>query len=124
MKTVTIYEKEYPIEYTVEAQNKVAEKGGGLKKVRDVLTNSMPFVLAVMMQAAFHRGQVFGKMSGVEYDGPEPLTEDEISAILMPRDMQDVVEIMVDVINEANKSDVEVTPDKKTGKKTKGMPSE
>lgn len=117
MKTITIMGVDYPIEYTVEAQGKFAEKGGGLKQVSNILQNNPSFALSAMMQAACNRGKVYARMSGVEYDGPEPLSESDLSAILMPRDMVNVIKTMSEVMADAFKADVETAPEKKTGKK-------
>lgn len=123
MKEVTILGKNYPIEYTVEAQSKFAEKGGGLKRVSTVITNYPSFALSTMMVAAANRKKVFAKMEGTEYDGPEPMSEDELNAILMPADLPEILKTMTGVMSEAFKTDVETAPEKKTGKKTKATPS-
>ena len=124
MKEVTILGKNYPIEYTVEAESKFAEKGGGLKQVLTVISNYPSFALSTMMLAAAHRKKVFAKIESTEYDGPEPMSEEELNAILMPADLSNILKIMTDVMGEAFKADVETAPEKKTGKKTKVTPSE
>ena len=124
MKEVTILGKNYPIEYTVEAQSKFAEKGRGLKRVSTVITNYPSFALSTMMVAAANRKKVFAKMEGTEYDGPEPMSEDELNAVLMPPDLPEILRTMTGVMSEAFKTDVETAPEKKTGKKTKATPSE
>ena len=124
MKTVTILGKEYPIEYTVEAQSKFAEKGGGLKKIAETLSMYPSFALSVMMEAAYHRKKVLAKMDGVECDIAEPLSESDIDAVLMPHEMVGITKTMMDVMSEAYKADVETAPEKKTGKKTKATLSE
>lgn len=122
MKEVTILGKNYPIEYTVEAQSKFAEKGGGLKRVSTVITNYPSFALSTMMVAAAHRKKVFAKMEGTEYDGPEPMSEDELNAILMPTDLLEILRDMTGVMSEAFKTDVETAPEKNTGKKKQKPP--
>ena len=124
MKEVTILGKNYPIEYTVEAQSKFAEKCGGLKRVLTVVSNYPSFALSTMMLAAAHRKKVFAKIEGTEYNGPDPISEEELDAILMPADLLNILKTMTDVMGEAFEADVETAPEKKTGKKTKVTPSE
>ena len=89
-----------------------------------VISNYPSFALSTMMLAAAHRKKVFAKIEGTEYDGPEPMSEEELNAVLMPADLSNILKIMTDVMGEAFKVDVETAPEKKTGKKTKVTPSE
>lgn len=117
MKEILIAGKRYPIEYTVEAQSKIAEKAGGLKKVGDVITNNPCFLIATMMTAAYHRNKIFADIDGREFDSVEPLTEDALSAVLLPPELNKLMPTVMEVMSEACKADVETVPDKV--KKTK-----
>ena len=117
MKTVSILGKEYPIEYTVEAQSMIAERSGGLENVAKTLTNHAAFFLYAMMVGAYNRQRVLAKYSGDEYEGPEPLQEGDISAILFPKDMRTIIQTMTEVIKEASITDVEVAEEKNPKKK-------
>ena len=117
MRNITILDKEYPIEYTVEAQAKVAEKAGDLKKVSEVIDRYPCFIISVMMSAAYHRNQVFARLDGKEYEGAQPLGEDELNAILMPHELKPIMLTVVEVMNEAFKTDVETAPDKSVKQK-------
>lgn len=115
MKNITIFGKEYSIEYTVEVQSKFAEKSGGLDKIGDIFDNNFPFTLATMMDAAQKRLKFEGK------EGGDTLTEKEISditAILTPFELNTIKREAINVINSACKADVEVAEEKgQKGKK-------
>lgn len=117
MKSIKIAGKEYPIEYTVEAQAKVAEKAGDINKIADVIKDNPCFLLAVMMEAAQHRNEVFARISGKEAESVTLFTEDELKVILTPAEQSAAMKAVMEVMTAALKADVETVPEK--GKKTK-----
>ena len=122
---VTVAGKEYPIAYTVEAQNKVAEKAGGLDRIKDLLGSeqlSNITMLHIMLEAADRRNRALAKMAGEEYSGQEIPTEEDLQDLILMGEMRGIVKAIGDAMREGGKSEVEILPEK--GKKTKATPPE
>lgn len=117
MENILILGKEYPIEYTVEAQAKVIEKAGDIQKIAEVFQNSPCFLLSVMMEAAQHRNEVFAMINGKDSEPVKLLTEEELKTVLTPVEQRKAMTIAMEVVAKALKADVETAPE--TGKKTK-----
>lgn len=121
MKNITILGKEYPIEYTVEAQGMIVERAGGMDKLGVVFEEHFAFMLSTMLIAAKHKNEFFSKMNNEKYEGNEPLTEEELSdiiAILLPSEKNRIAKEVMTVVNEACKADVETVEEKgRKGKK-------
>lgn len=117
MENILILGKEYPIEYTVEAQAKVIEKAGDIQKISEVIQNNPCFLISVMMEAAQHRNAVFAMINGKESEAGKLLTEEELKTVLTPVEQRAAMTIAMEVVTKALKSDVETAHE--TGKKTK-----
>lgn len=123
---VTINGTEYPIAYTVEAQNQVAERAGGLDKIKDCIGGErLPHmaVLHIMMEAAERRNKVLARMNGEEYSGPAIPDEGDMKEIVLIGEMRGIMEAISAAMREGNRSEVELAPEpQKTGKKTEAIP--
>lgn len=115
---VIINGTEYPIAYTVEAQNKLAERAGGLEKIKDMIGSqelSHMAVLHIMMEAAERREKVMAKMAGEEYSGPVIPDEEDLKNLVLIGEMTEVIHRITMAMREGNKSEVEIKEE--TGKK-------
>lgn len=113
---VVINGVEYPIAYTVEAQKMVADKVGGLDKIKDVIgseTLTNMDMIHIMMVAGDHRERALARMRGEEYEGtPIPAAED-LEALMLPRELAPAIKALSVAMKEGNKSEVEVKPEPK-----------
>ena len=75
------------------------------------------FFLAVMMEAAQHRNEVFARISGKKAESVTLFTEDDLKIVLTPFEQGAAMKAAMEVITTALKADVETVPEK--GKKTK-----
>lgn len=115
---VIINGTEYPIAYTVEAQSKLAERAGGLDKIKDMIGShelSHMEVLHIMMEAAERREKVMAKMAGEEYSGPVIPDEEDLNDLILIGEMPEVMKSITLAMREGNKSEVEIKEE--TGKK-------
>ena len=107
---------EYPIAMTVEAQRRIAEKAGGLDKIKDVIGSeqlSNMAVLHILIEAGVRRKKVLAKMAGEEYVPPVIPDEEDIPDLMYFSESADVMKAMNAAFREGNKSEVEIKPEPK-----------
>ena len=113
---VTIGGVEYPIAMTVEAQSRIAEKAGGLNKIKDVMGSkklSNMAVLHILIEAGVRREKVLAKMAGEEYIPPVIPDEEDIPDLMYYTESAEVMKAMNEAFREGNKSEVEIKPEPK-----------
>lgn len=113
---VTIGGVEYPIAMTVEAQSRIAEKAGGLDKIKDVMGSeklSNMAVLHILIEAGVRREKVLAKMAGEEYIPPVIPDEEDIPDLMYYTESAEVMKAMNAAFREGNKSEVEIKPEPK-----------
>lgn len=113
---VTIGGVEYPIAMTVEAQSRIAEKAGGLDKIKDVMGSeklSNMAVLHILIEAGVRRENVLAKMAGEEYIPPVIPDEEDIPDLMYYTESAEVMKAMNAAFREGNKSEVEIKPEPK-----------
>lgn len=115
MASVKVLGTEYPMAYTVGAQNELAAHFGSLEAIAalaesDAASNADASVrmVAAFMSAAARRGRVRAKVLGETYDGPEPLSYDELTAVLSNEDLLQMSQAIREAIEEGNHRTVEV----------------
>ena len=96
MVSVKIFEKEYPIAYTVAAQSKIADRFGGIEKIEQAfgagdiaaLMENMAFCASVMMGAYEDREAVRSEAVGNIYARSITLTPEQVSAAILPSEVK------------------------------------
>lgn len=127
--TIRILEKEYPLAYTIMAQEAIAKRHGGLEKWGETMESievddmmgEMAFMAAEMTKGAYEREKVRCKIYGEEYTGPGYLTEEEIKAATQNGEMKEIAIAVMKAMKEGNEATVEVKEEK--GKNAKTTPS-
>lgn len=128
MASITIFGREYPMAYTVEAQAKIAKRFGGIEKIElafsteDVASMmvNMAFCAAVMCKAYEDRERVRCRFMGAEYTPNEVMSEAELICAIDPREVLEISSAVMETMKEGNKTTVEVAPAK--GKNTDATP--
>lgn len=117
---VTILGNEYPLEYTVEAQSKIAERFGALENIETVFdtgvakaAENIVFMLATMMEAAEKRERVACAVMCKEYTGKTALTEGDLKAVIRMQDFKEMQMAVMATMTEGNKVSVETEEEKK-----------
>lgn len=117
---VTILGNEYPLEYTVEAQSKIADRFGGLENIETIFdtgvakaTENIVFMLATMMEAAEKRERVACAVMCKEYTGKTALTERDLKAVIRMQDFKEMQMAVMATMTEGNKVSVETEEEKK-----------
>lgn len=122
MKT-TIGGVEFDLAFTVEAQKKVEERFGGMDKnhieqifdTTDMVKffENMAFMGATMINAGRHREAVRRMAMGETYEAREPITPEQVEALLTPGETPELKGVIAKTINEGNKVTVEIEPPKR-----------
>ena len=117
---VTILGNEYPLEYTVEAQSKIAERFGALENIETVFdtgvakaAENIVFMLATMMEAAEKRERVACAVMCKEYTGKTALTEGDLKAVIRMQDFKEMQMAVMATMTEGSKVSVETEEEKK-----------
>lgn len=129
---ITLFEKEYPAEYTLEVQEAMTEKFGGIGKEqmeaifdttdKKQFVSNMAFMAVSMMEAARHRASVRAKIMGDKFDPTEIPQEGEVVAIMevmTPAEVSAMTGEIMLTITEGNRGKVktkEAADSKKNGK--------
>lgn len=120
---ITILGKEFPIEYTIQAQQEMAEKFGdsffefseensgsfvsAAKSMMDVSC-----IISILMSGAEKRERVRCMMYGEEFTGPKALTAEEVAAAVHPGNFLEYRVAIVECIKSAQKTTVEIQKEK------------
>ena len=124
MNTVKIFDKEYPLAFTIEAQSQIAKKAGGLDKLDELLDKEDPtqamensiFLVSVLLKAAENRERVKTRMMGnpqEKFEVSVP-TYEELLLVAEPKQIKEWMEVVFQVIKESSQVTVEVEPQKKS----------
>lgn len=128
MASITIFDREYPLAYTVAAQSEIAKKFGGIEKIKlafnpedaAAMMENMAFCAAVMAKAHEDRERVKSKAMGTEYAGRDIPEAKDIAAAVEPKDVLEIAKKIMEAIKEGNNISVEVEP--KKGKNAEATP--
>lgn len=120
MASITVFGREYPMAYTVEAQAEIAKRFGGIEKIElafnteDVASMmvNMAFCAAVMCKAYEDRERVRCKFMGTEYTPNEVMSEAELICVIEPKEVPNISNSVMEAMKEGNKTTVEVEPAK------------
>ena len=117
---VTILGNEYPLEYTVEAQSKIAERFGAIENIENIfdtgvakVTENIVFMLSAMMEAAENRERVLCSIMCKEYTGRKALTEQELKSVIRMQDFKYLQSAVMATLTEGSKASVETEEEKK-----------
>lgn len=118
---ITILGKEFPIEYTIQAQQEMAEKFGD-SFFDEVSTDSfvsaaksmmdISCIISILMNGAEKRERVRCMMYDEEFKGPKALTAEEVAAAVHPRDFVGYRGAIIECIKSAQKVTVEIQKEK------------
>ena len=124
MNTVKIFDKEYPLAFTIEAQSQIAKKAGGLDKLDELLDKEDPtqamensiFLVSVLLKAGEKRERVKTRMMGNSPEESEVSvpTYEELLLIAEPKQIKEWMEVVFRVFKESSQVTVEVEPQKKS----------
>lgn len=118
---ITILGKEFPIEYTIQAQQKMAEKFGD-SFFNEINTDSfvsaaksmtdISCMISILMDGAEKRERVRCMMYGEEFQGPKALTAEQIAAAVHPGDFMEYQDAILECMKSAQKTTVEIQKEK------------
>lgn len=122
---IVILGKEFPIEYTIQAQQELAEKFGdsffssegpevsaesfesAAKSMCDIAC-----MISILMKAGESRERVRCLMYGEDFEGPKALTPEQVSAAMHPKDFVDYQSTILECMKSAQKTTVEIKEEK------------
>lgn len=111
---------EYPVAYTVEAQNAIARRFDGIENIEKAFDNSdiakmvdnVAFIASALMSGAEHRERVRCTMFSIKCDVKTAPTYEMLCAVMSPSDIKTAMEVIMAAIKEGNRVTVEVQPEK------------
>lgn len=125
---LVIFDKHYPMAYTVAAQSKIAERFGGIENIGSAfndedaakIVENIAFFAAVLMQGAVDRECVRCKVMGQPAPDMLALTLEEMCDAIAIEDVQGISQAVMTTMQEGGKITVEVEPQK--GKNAEATP--
>ena len=125
-----IFEKNYPMAYTVAAQSEISKRFGGIEKIEQMLNpeditgfmENMAFCAAAMIKGYADRETVRAISMGEEAKEFAVLTAEQIEAAILPGEVMKLSSAIMETMRDGNKVEVEVSP--KKGKNAKATQSE
>lgn len=119
--TVEILGKEYPVAYTIFAENKICEKLGTIENLGEMMDkgaaeaiDSVAYILACLVSGGVQRQKVMCNMAGEEYSGPEAVSYETIIAAMEPSDIFDKQKIIFEAIKKGSETKVKLKSEKNT----------
>ena len=123
---IKVMGKAYPAAYTVSAQKRLAETFGGIGKeqmekaffAEPPPTNENIAIWGnELIRAGIAREKMICQMEGRDYEGPEKEPGAEaLIQVLRPKEINGLFHDVLAVINDGNRTEVEVDEEKKTKK--------
>lgn len=118
--TVSIFGREYPIKYTIAAENTIAERAGGLENLNSAMEKEgaagrmdiLAAMLAALISGGVARAKLDAQLAGDEYTGPETVPLDDIRALTVA-ELTDLTGDIMAAIKEGSAVTVELQPQKK-----------
>lgn len=118
--TVNIFGREYPIKYTIAAENAIAERAGGLENLNAAMEREgaagrmdiMASMLAALIAGGVARAKLDARLAGDEYTGPEAVPIEDIHALTVA-ELTDLSGAIMAAIKEGSAVTVELQPQKK-----------
>lgn len=125
-----IFEKNYPMAYTVAAQSAIAKRFGGIEKIEKAFNaddiaafmDNMAFCASVMIKGYADRETVRALSMGEQTKEFAVLTAEQIAEAILPGEVKDLTDAIMATMKDGNKVEVEVSP--KKGKNVKATQSE
>lgn len=118
--TVSIFGVEYPLKYTIAAENAIAERAGGLENLNAAMEREgaagrmdiMASMLAALIAGGVARAKLDARLAGDDYTGPETVPLDDIRALTVA-ELTDLSGAIMAAIKEGSDVTVELQPQKK-----------
>lgn len=118
--TVSIFGVEYPLKYTIAAENAIAERAGGLENLNAAMEREgaagrmdiMASMLAALIAGGVARAKLDARMNGNEYTGPEAVPIEDIQALTVA-ELTSLSGSVMAAIKEGSEVTVELQPQKK-----------
>lgn len=118
---IKILETEYPIRYTVHAENLISRKVGGIENLEAEMEKGgtagavdvLAYMIAALIEGGVQRARVEAQLMGNEYHGPQAIGYEEIIQLMDPGEIVDMRDIIMDAIKEGNKTNIQLKPSKK-----------
>ena len=123
MASITVFGKEYPLFYTVAAQDRLAKRFGKLEDIQKAfdadlgaaaVMDNAAFIASALMLGAEERERVRCLAFGEEFAGPAALTHEQLCAVLHPTEIGEVMKQAMAAMKEG--SQVTVEAEAKNGK--------
>lgn len=123
MASITVFGKEYPLFYTVAAQDRLAKRFGKLEDIQKAfdaelgaaaVMDNAAFIASALMLGAEERERVRCLAFGEEFAGPAALTHEQLCAVLHPTEIGEVMKQAMAAMKEG--SQVTVEAEVKNGK--------
>lgn len=118
--TVSIFGVEYPLKYTIAAENAIAERAGGLENLNAAMEREgaagrmdiMASMLTALIAGGVARAKLDTRLAGDEYTGPEAVPIEDIQALTVA-ELTDLSGAIMAAIKEGSAVTVELQPQKK-----------
>lgn len=124
MASITLFGKEFPLEYTVQVMEDVTKRFGGtveavegLSSGENQLENTI-FLLAAMMKGAERRERVRCALWNEEFKGPAAPDYNTLMESMNMVDLRNMASALVEAITESQKVTTEIQPDAKKNEDT------
>lgn len=123
MASITVFGREYPLFYTVAAQDRLAKRFGKLEHIKEAfdtelgaaaVTDNAAFIASALMQGAEERERVRCIAFGEEFLGHKALTYEQLCAVLHPTEIGEVMKQAMAAMKDG--SQVTVEAEAKSGK--------
>ena len=113
---IEILGKSYPMAYTIDAQNKINEKAGGIDKIELLFDGNDPvesmqnilFMAAQMIKGAADRERLKNKLIGNEVESSVVPTYEDLSAVIEVKEIKQISQAVMKTIQEGSRITVEV----------------
>lgn len=120
MASAKIFDKEYPMAYTVMAQSEIAKKFGGINMIGQALSaedtaimmENVAFISACLIRGYEDREAVRSHLNGNEFAEGYLPSQHDIMCAMEPKEALAMTKEIMAAIEEGNKVSVEVLPQK------------
>lgn len=108
---------EFPVEYTVAAEQALKEKFGSIEKLQEMMstgeiadrTQELPTVISIMIASGIQREKKAAELLGVDCPERKTLCAEEIGALCHPGEL---LELLKDAMQEGYKTQIKLQPPK------------
>lgn len=118
--TICIAGREYPACFSVATVAAVDERFGGIQNIENALDPNKPgemarnlcWLISTMVAQGIKREKVIKSLDGESYEGPQPITCDDLMAVLSFDDINPLMDMVMETISAGTKVTVEVETEK------------